>query len=97
MKPFTEQQVRFLQEIGDGILTVRVTPLRYEFEVGGKAKIPGRGLYATFDALTHFRGALVREPRYGNHSGWRVTDEAKSALAAQLARTNVATLQKEMA
>lgn len=85
MKPFTPQQVRVLQEIGDEELLVSTSLAVYAFYVGGHRQDGGRHvrvLWATFDSLVN-RGALALvRPGSGRYVA---TNSAKKQLAEQLA------------
>lgn len=81
MKPFTEQQIRFLQEVGDSdvLVDMRVTITLYKKRNG--TCIQGRGLTQTFDGLVQ-RGALERCMSFGR---WKISERGRADLAAFLA------------
>lgn len=82
MKPFTPQQVRFLQEIGDAALTVHPgTGDRYR--VRGRF-ILGRGLTSTFISLRERQVLEARRTDDGNLVGFTISGAAKAQLAEQL-------------
>lgn len=89
MKPFTPQQVRFLQEIGEGFVSVDLSPSatwRYRINGDHDREVRWPNATVTFDSLMQQRGAIVsqRHPRFS--SAWVVTQTAKAQLAEQLSR-----------
>lgn len=83
MRFFTDQQVRFLQEIGDKPFTIHTSFAsgdRYVTHDG--RNIGGRGITSTFIALRN-RGAVARRADGSGH--FEITESGRAQLAEQLA------------